>query len=170
MTAGALESAPSPHEHLEEAPVTTTETFYEASGSSPPSHDEALRDATAPSEPLPLPPELIDELARLLAEAIVADIRQYPNLAELKANSEATVESPSGHHRRRRARASGRGPRAVAIPAPSSMRANLTPCVSWDAPLAGGTHATIPGHVLHDSRPQKSGVFASGVEGRLLPE
>jgi hypothetical protein len=94
--------------------MTATDTFYEASGSSPPSHDEALRDATAPSEPLPLPPELIEELARLLAEAIVADIRQYPNLTELKANSEATVESPSGPDRKHRALPSPRGTRRPA--------------------------------------------------------
>jgi len=32
----------------------------------------------------------------------VADIRQYPNLADLKANEQVTDESPSGHDRGRR--------------------------------------------------------------------
>ena len=86
--------------------MTSTDTFYEASGSSPPNHDPAQGVATEPSEPLPLPPELIEDLARLFAEAIVADIRQYPNLADLKANQQVTGSSPSGHDRRRKARPS----------------------------------------------------------------
>jgi hypothetical protein len=52
-----------------EAQLTTTDTFYRASGSSPPlAGDDAL------------PLDLVDDLARLLAEAIVADIRQYRTL------------------------------------------------------------------------------------------
>jgi len=76
-------------------------TYFASSGASPPPNDGG-----AP----PLPPELVDALADLLAEAIVADIRQYPNLAELQWNLEPTVESPSGLNRRRR---SGR-PQAAA--------------------------------------------------------
>jgi hypothetical protein len=52
-------------------------TYFASSGASPPPNDGG-----AP----PLPPELVDALAGLLAEAIVADIRQYPNLAELQPN------------------------------------------------------------------------------------
>jgi hypothetical protein len=65
--------------------LTTIDSFYQASGSSPPiaGHD-------AP------PPELVEDLAQFLADAIIADIREYPNLAELKAKPESTVESPSG--------------------------------------------------------------------------
>jgi hypothetical protein len=80
--------------------MTTTDSFT-VTGSSPP--------VPAPATP-PLPPELIDALARLLADALIADIRQYPNLAELKVKCEPTVESPSGLNRRRR---SGR-PQAAA--------------------------------------------------------
>ena len=79
--------------------MTTTETFYHASGSSPP-RESGSTDARAPSsDPLPLPPELVEDLARFLAEAVVADIRQYPNLSDLQPKRESTVESPSGHDR-----------------------------------------------------------------------
>ena len=80
--------------------MTSTETFYQASGSSPPTSSDASPDPATRPEPLPLPQELIEDLARLFADAIVADIRQYPNLSELKANRDATVESPSGRNRR----------------------------------------------------------------------
>jgi hypothetical protein len=69
----------------------TTETFFTTSGSSPP-----VDDTDGP----PLPPELVEALASLLADALVADIRQFPNFAELQPNHEPTVESPSGLHRR----------------------------------------------------------------------
>jgi hypothetical protein len=74
-----------------ETTVTTSNTFYQASGSSPPAAGNAA-----------LPPELVEDLARLLADALVADIRQYPNLAELQPNHEATIQSPSGLNRRTR--------------------------------------------------------------------
>jgi hypothetical protein len=48
----------------------------------------------------PLTPELVEDLARLLADALIADVRQYPNLAEPQAKGESTVESTSGHNRR----------------------------------------------------------------------
>ena len=60
---------------------------FTTSGSSPP-----VDDPDVPS----LPPELVEALASLLAEAIVADIRQFPNLAELQPNHAPAVESPSG--------------------------------------------------------------------------
>ena len=70
---------------------TSDSSFFASTGSSPPADD--------PDAP-PLPPELVEALASLLADAIVSDIRQYPNLAEVQANHEPTVESPSGLHRR----------------------------------------------------------------------
>jgi hypothetical protein len=42
-------------------------------------------DVSSP-EPVELPPSLIEELGRLLGEALAADIRQYPNLAELRSS------------------------------------------------------------------------------------
>jgi hypothetical protein len=80
----------------------TGDTFCTASGSSPPSDGgRALtsNDAT-PFAGQALPPQLIEDLAALLAGALVADIRQFPNLAELKTNEVPTVESPRGHDRR----------------------------------------------------------------------
>ena len=64
---------------------------FTTSGSSPPVDD---------TDTPPLPPDLVEALATLLADALVADICQFPNLAELQRNHELTVESPSGHHRR----------------------------------------------------------------------
>jgi hypothetical protein len=64
--------------------MTTSDSFFTASGSSPP--------VDAPS----LPPELVEALATLHADALVADIRQDPNLAEVHANHKPTVESPTG--------------------------------------------------------------------------
>jgi hypothetical protein len=52
-----------------------------------------------PLEPHEMPPDLVEELGRLLGQALAADIRQYPNLAEWKAARSATVESPPGHDR-----------------------------------------------------------------------
>jgi hypothetical protein len=50
----------------------------------------------------PLPPDLAAELIELLAAALVADYRQYPNLADLPREVEATVQSRSGHDRNSR--------------------------------------------------------------------
>jgi hypothetical protein len=80
--------------------MSTGKSFFASSGSSPP-----LDGADAPS----LPPELVEALATLLAQAIVGDIRQYPNLAELQPNPEPTVESPSGLNRRTRSAPLERG-------------------------------------------------------------
>jgi hypothetical protein len=74
----------------------TSDTFFTASGSSPPSDGgQALtsKDA-APFDGQALPPQLIEDFAALLASALVADIRQFPNLAEIQANHDPTVESP----------------------------------------------------------------------------
>ena len=96
--------------------MTTGNSYFASSGASPPvdfSGAPPLPSGSSPPDseptPPPLPPELVEALAGLLAEAIVADIRQFPNLAELCANQESTVESPWGHDRtdlpaRRRAR------------------------------------------------------------------
>jgi hypothetical protein len=80
----------------------TSDTFFPASGSSPPSdNDQAAKsNDAAPFDGQALPPQLIEDLAALLASALVADIRQFPNLAEIHANHHATVESPRGHDRR----------------------------------------------------------------------
>src|SRR5215470_2051890 len=58
---------------------------FTTSGSSPPAED---------TDSQPLSPELIDALANLLADALVADIRQYPHLAEVEASLVSTVEPP----------------------------------------------------------------------------
>ena len=52
------------------------------------------------SQPDALPAELADQLAELLAEALVADLREFPNLAENKADEEISVDSPRGYDRR----------------------------------------------------------------------
>jgi hypothetical protein len=81
---------------------------YTRSGSSPPAVDREPRVATpvtasdqAPStfDAVELPPDLIEELGQLLARALVADLKQYPNLAALKAARASTVESPPGPNR-----------------------------------------------------------------------
>lgn len=54
----------------------------------------------APATPLaPMPSELVAALSELLAAAIVADLREYPNLAECGEKREATVVSPPGLNR-----------------------------------------------------------------------
>ena len=60
--------------------------FYSTSGSSPPKgrdpagHNLHLGEQESHS---PLPEELVETLAVLLAEALVNDIRQYPDLGDL---------------------------------------------------------------------------------------
>ncbi len=56
---------------------------------------------SASQEPVALPAELADQLAELLAEALVADLREFPNLAENKADEEISVDSPRGYDRKR---------------------------------------------------------------------
>jgi hypothetical protein len=81
-------------------PLATGNAFFTSSGSSPPDDDARVSDQEAgPIEGHPLPPQLIKDLAALLASALVADIRQHPNLAPVQANQDSTVESPRGHDR-----------------------------------------------------------------------
>ncbi len=42
---------------------------------------------------------LADQLAELLAEALVADLKEFPNLGENKAEEETSVSSPTGYDR-----------------------------------------------------------------------
>ena len=81
--------------------MTTTDT-YQTSGTSPPPAGAHSPVFSTPSEPPPIPEELIEALAVLLAEALVADIRQYPTLAEVEPSQAPTVESPSGLDRQSR--------------------------------------------------------------------
>jgi hypothetical protein len=83
--------------------VSTSDTFFTASGSSPPAATDGESQGEAPAE-------LVEALVQILASALVADMTQYPNLADLQAKPESTVESPSGHARRER-RAPARPPR-----------------------------------------------------------
>ena len=46
-----------------------------------------------------LPDELVAELADILADALVADVRMLPTLPVLQGNRNATGTSPSGHAR-----------------------------------------------------------------------
>jgi hypothetical protein len=99
-------ASPRPAPALDAEGSEGSDPFYTASGSSPPGERLIVQDrpSTMP-EPLELPPQLVEDLARLFAAAIIADMRRYPNLTELKANREATVESPSRLNRKRSARA-----------------------------------------------------------------
>jgi hypothetical protein len=76
--------------------------FFTKSGSSPPAAQNGAQEASraAGGAAPEMPVNLAEELGRILAEALVADIRQYPNLAQLKAAEATTVESPPGHNRR----------------------------------------------------------------------
>jgi hypothetical protein len=99
----------------------------------------------ADPEPSALPPELIEDLVRLLAEAIVADIRQYPNLAEPQPNPEATVESRSGLDRNESMEAGRLQPPPVgeapaATPKPRSRGSTPASCATASvaaSPLGG---------------------------------
>jgi hypothetical protein len=72
--------------------------FYSTSGSSPPegqSHGPARHEVPPEEqEPRPLPEDLIDALAALLAQALVNDIRQYPDLRDLSPSGTAVVAPP----------------------------------------------------------------------------
>jgi hypothetical protein len=105
----------------------TDDTFFTASGPSPPSDTgHALKsNDDAPVERQVLPPQLIEDLAALLASALVADIRQYPNLAEIQAHHDPTVESPRELNRTQRApartrRHPSRSRRRPRVPTPTS--------------------------------------------------
>ncbi len=42
---------------------------------------------------------LIDQVAELLAEALVADLKEFPNLVQNKPDGDASVGSPTGYDR-----------------------------------------------------------------------
>ncbi len=54
---------------------------------------------SAPSEVTPLPPELAEGLAELLAQALVAELMHSTKPVKTQAEPDATVESPPGHDR-----------------------------------------------------------------------
>jgi hypothetical protein len=66
-------------------------SFYRTSGSSPPKehHDNRVGPDPSSGEP-PLPEELVEALAGLLAEALVQDIRQYPTRPDPPAKTDTT--------------------------------------------------------------------------------
>jgi hypothetical protein len=64
---------------------------FQTGGSSPPGGEPA------PDEAASLPEHLVEELAAILADALEADVEQYPNLAEVLTSQAAMVESPPGH-------------------------------------------------------------------------
>ncbi len=70
----------------------TSDSFFKASGASPPEPVPSPRaeTGTTPPDLPPLPPDLVDELARILAAALVADITKYPHLAALSVNDATT--------------------------------------------------------------------------------
>ena len=43
---------------------------------------------------------LIDQVAELLAEALVVDLKEFPNLVQNKPDGDASVGSPTGYDRR----------------------------------------------------------------------
>jgi hypothetical protein len=73
--------------------------FFTTSGSSPPqegAHDTAGH-GSRPQEQEGaggLPEELVEALAALLAQALVNDIRQYPNLRDLTPDGTAVAAPP----------------------------------------------------------------------------
>jgi hypothetical protein len=76
------------------------DSFFTTSGSSPPQqrHEDTAGIDPRPQEQEgagPLPEELVEALAGLLAEALVNDIRQYPDLRDL-THSNASFPDPAG--------------------------------------------------------------------------
>ena len=68
------------------------DSFYRTSGSSPPKecHDNRAEPDPRSDEQTdvrPLPEELVEALAALLAQALINDIRQYPDLREATLSS-----------------------------------------------------------------------------------
>jgi hypothetical protein len=60
----------------------------------PRSHHEDAE--SGPSRENALPEHLVEELASILADALVADVGEFPNLAELQASREDTIQSRRG--------------------------------------------------------------------------
>ncbi len=54
---------------------------------------------SAPSKVIEIPPDLADELAELLAQALVAELMESAKSAKTQAERDATVASPPGHDR-----------------------------------------------------------------------
>ncbi len=54
---------------------------------------------SAPSKVIDVPPDLADALAELLAQALVAELMESPKPVKIRAELDATVESPPGHDR-----------------------------------------------------------------------
>ncbi len=92
--------------------------------------------AVVAQEPREMPPELVEELAELLAQALLADLRQHPNLAELKAKEQATVVSPTGIDRAE-CRPDGRGPDHRPRKRASARRLPVAPAAARDGPVKG---------------------------------
>ena len=90
-------------------------------------HGGAKSIAPEPTAP-PWPPDLVEAVATLLAEALVADVRAHPNLAPAQPSAGVTGVSPGGRAhaspcprpRRRRSRATSvyQAPVAAAPPRP----------------------------------------------------
>jgi hypothetical protein len=127
-----------------ETTVTTSNAFYQASGSSPPVEGDAA-----------LLPELIDDLPRLLADALLADIHQYPNLAALQPKLDATVESPSGFDRTQ--------------PPARPSRTRQEPAAADRHSCAGPSERRPPPRQSRGRHPKKVGRPSETPEARLLP-
>ncbi len=75
------------------------DSFFTATGASPPSesYNGSRRQNPHPPEPeptCPLPEELVEALAGLLAQALVNDIRQYFDLRDLTLNGTPVAARP----------------------------------------------------------------------------
>ena len=75
------------------------DSFFTATGASPPPEcqDDTLGHDRRPEEPeaiCPLPEELVEALAGLLAQALVNDIRQYIDLRDLPPNGTPLAAPP----------------------------------------------------------------------------
>jgi hypothetical protein len=55
-------------------------------------------------DPPTLPLSLVEELGQILADALVADVRHFPNLASLQNSEVPTGSSPPGYARSRHRR------------------------------------------------------------------
>jgi hypothetical protein len=126
------------------APMTgdhDMDSFYTTSGSSPPPerHEDTAKNNPRPEEQEgagSLPEQLVEALAGLLAEALVNDIRQYPDLREVTPSSAAPSEDPvgappvkNGRHRQseRHRRTSTRSRTRRLAHAPSNQRVHPAP-------------------------------------------
>ena len=75
-------------------------------------------ESTAP----PWPPDLVEVVAALLAEALVADLRAHPNLAPAQPSAASTGVSPGG--------------RAQPTPCPRPRRRRSRATPAYQAPVA----------------------------------